>query len=134
VTPPLRKRLIVGGGIAIVASLVMTANAQSFLPVLIAMVISYPASGAFVTLAQATLMDLNPGREAHMMARWTVAGSVGNLLGPLLLAGGFAIGLSWRHGYGFCAGRPGSCCWYGYFRSKRPVVPREMGSITCHGL
>jgi FSR family fosmidomycin resistance protein-like MFS transporter len=98
---PLRKRLILGGGMAVVVSLVLTANAQSFLPILIAMIIGYPASGAFVTLAQATLMDLNPGREPHMMARWTVAGSVGSLLGPLLLAGGFALGLSWRHGYWF---------------------------------
>jgi MFS transporter, FSR family, fosmidomycin resistance protein len=95
----LRKRLIVGGGIAVLTSLVITAGAHSFLPLLVAMVIGFPASGAFVTLAQATLMDLNPGREPHMMARWTVAGSVGNLLGPLLLAGGFTIGLSWRHGY-----------------------------------
>jgi FSR family fosmidomycin resistance protein-like MFS transporter len=95
----LRKRLILAGGIAVVASLVITAGAHTFLPVMVAMVISFPASGAFVTLAQATLMDLNPGREPHMMARWTLAGSVGNLLGPLLLAGGFAIGLSWRHGY-----------------------------------
>jgi len=95
----LRKRLILGGGIAVILSLVITALAQSFIPVLVAMIISFPASGAFVTLAQATLMDLNPGRESHMMARWTLAGSVGNLLGPLLLAGGFAIGLSWRHGY-----------------------------------
>lgn len=96
----LRKRLILGGGIAVVAALVMTAGAQSFIPVLVAMVLSFPASGAFVTLAQATLMDLNPGREPHMMARWTVAGSLGNLLGPLLLAGIFAVGLSWRYGYG----------------------------------
>jgi FSR family fosmidomycin resistance protein-like MFS transporter len=96
----LRKRLILGGGIAVVTSLVLIAGAQAFLPVLVAMVISFPASGAFVTLAQATLMDLNPGREPHMMARWTVAGSLGNLLGPLLLAGIFAVGLSWRYGYG----------------------------------
>jgi FSR family fosmidomycin resistance protein-like MFS transporter len=98
---PLRKRLILGGGVAVVVSLVLTANAQAFLPVLVAMVIGFPASGAFVTLAQATLMDLNPGREPHIMARWTLAGSVGSLLGPLLLAGSFAIGLSWRHGYWF---------------------------------
>jgi FSR family fosmidomycin resistance protein-like MFS transporter len=59
-------------------------------------VVGYPASGAFVTLSQATLMDHNPGRQPHMMARWTVFGSVGNLVGPLLLAGGFAMGMGWR--------------------------------------
>jgi MFS transporter, FSR family, fosmidomycin resistance protein len=30
------------------------------------------------------------------MARWTLAGSIGNLLGPLCVAGGFALALGWR--------------------------------------
>ena len=50
-------------------------------------------------LSQATLMDLNPGREPQMMARWTVAGSLANLIGPLILAGGFALGFGWRWAY-----------------------------------
>jgi MFS transporter, FSR family, fosmidomycin resistance protein len=33
------------------------------------------------------------------MARWTVAGSVANLIGPLILAGGFALGFGWRWVY-----------------------------------
>ena len=41
-------------------------------------------------------MDLNPGREPHMMARWTLFGSLGNLVGPLLLAAGFSLALGWR--------------------------------------
>jgi FSR family fosmidomycin resistance protein-like MFS transporter len=44
-------------------------------------------------------METHPGREPQMMARWTVFGSLGNLLGPLILAGIFGIGLSWRWGY-----------------------------------
>jgi FSR family fosmidomycin resistance protein-like MFS transporter len=31
-----------------------------------------------------------------MMARWTLFGSVANLAGPLLVAGGLALGLGWR--------------------------------------
>ncbi len=92
----LRKGLVIGGGLAIAGTLLVTARAYSFPAVLLAFVIGYPASGAFVTLAQATLMDLNPGREPHMMARWTASGSIGNLVGPLLVAGGFALALSWR--------------------------------------
>jgi FSR family fosmidomycin resistance protein-like MFS transporter len=95
----LRKRLVVGGGLAIVLSLVLVASAASFPAVLFAFVLSFPASGAFVSLSQATLMDLSPGRQSQGMARWTVAGSLGNLLGPLLLAGGFALGLGWRWSY-----------------------------------
>lgn len=95
----LRHRLIVGGGLVIALALVMIAGAGSLAPLLFAYIISFPASGAFVTLSQATLMDINPGREAQMMARWTVYGSAANLIGPALLAGVFALGLSWRLPY-----------------------------------
>ena len=94
-----RKHIMLGGGLAIVLTLVVIASAHSFSLVLVAMVIGFPASGAFVSLSQATLMDLNPGREPHMMARWTVAGSLANLIGPLILAGGFALGFGWRWAY-----------------------------------
>ena len=92
----LRKQLVVGGGLAVVLSLLIAGTATSFTALLVAFVIGYPASGAFVTLSQATLMDANPGREAQMMARWTLAGSLGNLIGPLVMAGGFTLALGWR--------------------------------------
>jgi FSR family fosmidomycin resistance protein-like MFS transporter len=95
----LRKWLVIGGGLAIALAALLLAGAQSFLAALLAFAIAYPASGAFVTLSQATLIDLNPGREPHMMARWTLFGSLGNLAGPLLAAGLFAAGLSWRWNY-----------------------------------
>ena len=91
-----RKQIILAGGFVIVISLVAIASTQSFVVVLLGMIIGYPASGAFVSLSQATLMDLNPGREPQMMARWTVSGSVANLIGPLMLAAGFALGFGWR--------------------------------------
>ena len=100
----LRKRLVLGGGLAILISVLLTANASSFGMLLAAFILFYPASGAFVSLSQATLMDLNPGREHQTMARWTVYGSVGNLLGPALLAGIFALGMSWRSAYWVMAG------------------------------
>jgi FSR family fosmidomycin resistance protein-like MFS transporter len=88
-----------GGGLAIILSLLAIAGSKSFPLVLLGMLIGFPASGAFVSLSQATLMDLNPGREPQMMARWTVAGSVANLIGPVILAGGFALGFGWRWAY-----------------------------------
>ena len=91
-----RKQIILAGGFVIVVSLVAIASTQSFSVVLLGMIIGYPASGAFVSLSQATLMDLHPGREPQMMARWTVSGSVANLIGPLILAAGFALGFGWR--------------------------------------
>jgi FSR family fosmidomycin resistance protein-like MFS transporter len=94
-----RKHIMLGGGLAIILSLVAIAGTRSFPLVLLGMVIGFPACGAFVSLSQATLMDFNPGREPQMMARWTVAGSVANLIGPLVLAGGFALGFGWRWAY-----------------------------------
>jgi FSR family fosmidomycin resistance protein-like MFS transporter len=95
----LRKRLVVGGGLAVIIAVLLIATAASFTSVLLAFIIAFPASGAFVSLSQATLMDLNPGREPHSMARWTVAGSLGNLCGPILVAVGFALGVGWRWTY-----------------------------------
>lgn len=99
-----RKHIMLGGGLAIIISLLLIAGTHSFPLVLLGMVIGFPASGAFVSLSQATLMDLNPGREPHMMARWTLAGSIANLIGPLLLAGGLALGFGWRWAYFGMAG------------------------------
>ena len=104
----LRKRLIIAGGLVISVALAMYASAQGFAMVLLAAIVSFPASGAFVTLSQATLMDAHPGREPHMMARWTLSGSIANLIGPLLIAAGFALGWGWRWAYAglalFCLG------------------------------
>ena len=41
-------------------------------------------------------MDLEPDRREHNMARWTFAGGVGVVLGPLALAGFAWAGLGWR--------------------------------------
>ena len=91
-----RKALIVGGGIALALAMTAFATARTFPVLLIAMVASYPASGAFVTLSQATLMDVNPGREEQMMARWTAVGSMGYIVGPLMVTLAFAAGFGWR--------------------------------------
>ncbi len=99
-----RKHIMIGGGLSIVISLLAIATARTFPLLLIGMVIGFPASGAFVSLSQATLMDLNPGREPHMMARWTLAGSIANLVGPLILAAGLAVGFGWRWLYFAMAG------------------------------
>ncbi len=96
----LRKWLVIGGGLVVALSVLAVGGATSFPVLLAAVVVSFPASGAFVTLAQATLVDQNPQREAQVMARWTLAGSLGNLAGPLALAGILTVGLSWRWGYG----------------------------------
>ena len=41
-------------------------------------------------------MDTDPGRHEHDMARWNLAGSLGVVLGPLLLSGLAFAGFGWR--------------------------------------
>ncbi len=91
-----RRLLILGGGVCFVLALLLTSASVSFLLLLFAFCLFYPASGAFVSLSQATLMDADPARHDQNMARWTFAGSLGVVLGPLLLIGLVALGFGWR--------------------------------------
>jgi len=91
-----RRALILGGGLAVAATFGAVAIAWGFPPLLVAFALGSPASGSFVILSQATLMDLNPGRQPQAMARWSLAGSLGSLAGPLGLAAILFVGLSWR--------------------------------------
>ncbi len=94
-----RRRLILGGGVAFAAALLVTGLAARFPALLAALVLCYPASGAFVSLSQAALIDASRGRQAQAMARWTLAGSLGGLIGPLFLGGVLLLGLTWRAAY-----------------------------------
>jgi FSR family fosmidomycin resistance protein-like MFS transporter len=91
-----RRVLILGGGVILVIALMLTSTAQTFYILLFAFAISAPASGAFVSLTQSTWMDADPDRRDHNMARWTFAGSIGVVLGPLALGAALTIGLNWR--------------------------------------
>jgi FSR family fosmidomycin resistance protein-like MFS transporter len=100
-----RRALILGGGLVLAATFGAVAIARGFPPLLVAFALGSPASGAFVILSQATLMDLNPGRQPQAMARWSVAGSLGSLVGPAAFAGVLFAGASWRWAFaGIAAG------------------------------
>ena len=95
-----RRRLaILGGGVVFVLTLLGVASARSFAVLVGAFVAFYPASGAFVSLTQAELMDTWPDRHAQVMARWELAGSIGAVAGPLLLTAVLASGGGWRDAY-----------------------------------
>jgi FSR family fosmidomycin resistance protein-like MFS transporter len=91
-----RRTILTVGGAAFTGAAVLVAGAPGFLALLVALVVANPASGAFVSLAQATLMDLAPGERERNMARWTLSGSFGYVGGPLLLAAALGLGLGWR--------------------------------------
>lgn len=98
-----RRLLILGGGILFTISLALTSLTTSFLILLISFVLFHPSSGAYVSLSQANLMDADPTRHEQNMARWTLAGSLGVLTGPLLLGLFVYIGLGWRGTYALLA-------------------------------
>jgi len=98
------REIVLGGGIVFAAALLLTALSRSFAPLLLSFIFFYPASGAFVSLSQATLMDLEPERHEQGMARWTFAGSLGVVAGPLALGGATALALGWRGLFAIFAG------------------------------
>ncbi len=91
-----RRTLMFVGGLAFAVSAALSSIAVGFWTLLAALVLGNPATGAFVSLAQATLMDREPEKRERNMARWTLAGSFGYVGGPLLLAGAVWFGLGWR--------------------------------------
>jgi MFS transporter, FSR family, fosmidomycin resistance protein len=121
-----RRRLaVLAGGILFILSLAAVAGARSFVVLLCAFTAFYPASGAFVSLTQATLMDAWPGRQAQVMARWDLAGSAGAVAGPLLLTAVLAAGGGWRVAYLILAGLA-LVAWAGTcLRDPRPAVVEE---------
>jgi FSR family fosmidomycin resistance protein-like MFS transporter len=94
-----RRILIATGGVLFTLSLFMTSASNSFFLLLASFILFFPSSGAFVSLSQASLMDSAPERHEQNMARWTFAGSLGVLTGPLLLGLFVYIGLGWRGTY-----------------------------------
>ena len=99
---------MLAGGAVVAGSLAAVAAAHSVTVLLIAFVAFFPASGAFVSLTQAALMDAAPGRHQQRMAAWNLAGSAGAVGGPLLLAGVLAAGGDWRSAYLLLAAAAGA--------------------------
>ncbi len=94
-----RQRLVLAGGLVVIGSLAAVAAATSVGLLMLAFVAFFPASGAFVSLTQAALMDAAPARQQQRMAAWNLAGSAGAVGGPLLLAAVLAAGGDWRSAY-----------------------------------
>jgi MFS transporter, FSR family, fosmidomycin resistance protein len=91
-----RRRFVLIGGLVFIGAVLGAGLAGSFPVLLAALVVFFPASGAFVSLTQSALMDADPARRAPLMARWTLAGAAGSVAGPLLVAAVLVAGGSWR--------------------------------------
>lgn len=120
--------VIVGGGLVFALSCWATGWAPDFVWLLIAFCVFAPASGAFVSIGQAALMDTDPRRHEQLMARWTLAGSLGLTLGPWLLTGALNVGLGWRTlfvGLGVFALGLVAAVWHGQRRAAPPTAAGE---------
>jgi FSR family fosmidomycin resistance protein-like MFS transporter len=94
-----RRALVLAGGVAYSAGTLLVGLSPSFTLLLVASILSNPSSGAFLGLSQATLMDAAPGRREQNMARWALAGSIGNSVGPAAVGACLWAGASWRWGF-----------------------------------
>jgi FSR family fosmidomycin resistance protein-like MFS transporter len=95
-----KRQLFLRGGLFTIAAVcALVAAAPAWWVLLIALSLFGPASGVVNSLAQATLVDASGEHPERAMARWTLMGSLGDLAGPLLLAGIALFGLGWRAAY-----------------------------------
>ena len=124
-----RHRLVLAGGAVVAGSLAAVAAAHSVTVLLIAFVAFFPASGAFVSLTQAALMDAAPQRHQQRMAAWNLADSAGAVCGPLLLAVMLAAGGDWRMAYLLLAAAAGAALAVAFFAApSREVTAAGQGS------
>lgn len=91
-----RRALILAGGVAFVATTALLGVVAGFVAFLAVEMAAAPASGAFVGLAQAALVDVAPARRQRSLAEWTLVGSLAVGLAPLLVVGTVRLGGSWR--------------------------------------
>ena len=125
-----RLRFILAGGVVFVAAVLAAAAATSFAALLIALIIFFPASGAFVSLTQSAVLDSAAGRRAQLMARWTLAGSAGAVIGPLVLAAVLAGGGTWRVAVAAVAAVAALALLAVAVTSTRAGLPRPAGQLA----
>lgn len=74
----------------------LIAVAPHFAALLIAFSLISIAGTTSLDMAQATLIDGDLAAAARTMTRWTIAGGIGDLMTPLLIAGALGLGFGWR--------------------------------------
>ena len=98
-----RRVILLAGGVLFTFSLALTAISHNFFLLIFSFALFNPASGMFVNLAQANLMDTDSSRHEQNMARWTFAGSLGVVAGPIFLSILATLAFGWRPAFGILA-------------------------------
>ncbi|HEX2042565.1 MAG TPA: MFS transporter [Acidimicrobiales bacterium] len=98
-----RRAIAAGGAFGFAASLAAFAVGASFWVLAVGAFVMGTASTAMVEAAEVALVDLAGDDLRRYLARSNLLGTVGDLLGPALLAGAVAVGVSWRVAFGLGA-------------------------------
>ncbi|MCB9677682.1 MAG: MFS transporter [Alphaproteobacteria bacterium] len=101
--PTYRRAFVVSGLLGMGIALGLGAMASGPVWLALALCMMFVGNGVGVNLAQATLMDADPERREHWMARWVLMGTLGDIAGPLLLGVLAWWGFGWRVAMGFLA-------------------------------
>jgi predicted MFS family arabinose efflux permease len=94
-----RGKMVALGLFGMGLSLVAAGFAPTLLAFGLAFALFAPASGLACSLAQAALMDRDPERREQSMADWVLAGTLGDLIAPLCIAGAVAFADGYRIAY-----------------------------------
>lgn len=92
-----RERPMRAAGLAVMALTTLAAAlAPSYWLLLAALMLYGPASGLGTNLSEAALVSSHPERCEAVLARWSLLGTLGDLLAPAVLAVSVALGFGWR--------------------------------------
>lgn len=97
-----RRWFVCGGLFGLGLSCLAAALSPSYGWLFAALLLFGPLSGCGVSLSQATLVDSDPDRAERWLTRWTLAGALGDLATPGLLALTAALGVGWRGAFAVC--------------------------------
>lgn len=91
-----KPRLVMGGLLGLALGFALASNSPTFGWLLLAFVIMGATNGAVLGLGGAILIDQAPGTAMATTTRWVFLATIGDLLGPLFVAGTVALQGSWR--------------------------------------
>jgi predicted MFS family arabinose efflux permease len=90
-----RRYWIVGGLVVLAASFLLAGSSNHFAVLLLAFILIHMGGEAAQGGAQSTLIDQHPLDTVRAMARWTMAGGVGDVLAPLAVTLLVGLHLGW---------------------------------------
>lgn len=120
-----RRVIAAAGAFGFAASLAAFATGGSFMVLVVASLVMGAASTAMVDAAEVALVDLAGDDLRRYLARSNLLGTVGDLLGPALIAAVMVSGLSWRAAFGIGAA---FLALYGIALAAVPLPPPARGN------